>query len=57
MTRENLLNLFGLSWSWAVLEQYLTAILTVVTGLTLIWMNVERALKDRETRRKNTPND
>ena len=57
MTRENLLNAFGLSWSLAVIEEYLTLVLTVVTGVTLIWMNIERALKARHTRQKNNIDD
>jgi len=52
LCRENLLNVFGLSWSYAVLETHMTTILTLGTGVTLIWMNVERALKARSSRKE-----
>lgn len=54
MTKENLLNIFGLSWSYAVLSDYLTMGLSVLTGVTLIWMNIERALRARHDRLNET---
>lgn len=48
-----MLNVFGLGWSYAVLETHMTTILTFGTGVTLIWMNVERALKARKSRKQN----
>lgn len=53
LCRENVLNIFGLGWSYAVLETHMTTILTLGTGVTLIWMNVERALKARNSRKQN----
>jgi len=53
LCKENLLNVFGLGWSYAVLEVHMTTILTLGTGATLIWMNVERALKARNSRKQN----
>jgi hypothetical protein len=53
LCRENVLNVFGLGWSYAVLETHMTTILTIGTGATLIWMNVERALKARSSRKRN----
>jgi len=53
MNHENLLNVFGISWSFLVLSECITWILGVATGVTLIWMNVERALKARKERQQD----
>jgi hypothetical protein len=52
LCRENMLNIFGLGWSWTVLDSRMGTLLTFVTGATLIWMNIERALKARNSRKK-----
>lgn len=57
MTHENLLNVFGFSWSMLMLSECITWTLGVATGVTLIWMNVERALKARKERKQNEPNN
>ena len=57
MNHENLLNIFGFSWSMLMLSECITWTLGVVTGVTLIWMNVERALKARKERHAGTNTD
>ena len=57
MSHENLLNIFGFSWSMLMLSECITWTLGVVTVITLIWMNVERALKARKERKQNEPNN
>jgi len=55
MTKENILNFCTLSWSFAVISDYFTTALSILTGVTLVWMNVERALRARNNR-KNEQN-
>lgn len=57
MTHENLLNIFGLSWSVLLGFDYISWGLGVATGVTLIWMNVERALKARKERQEGDSKD
>lgn len=54
MTRENLLNAAFLGWTWLSFTECVTFILGTIGALTLVWMNVERALKARKER-KRTP--
>ncbi len=51
MTRENILNAATLGWTWATLTDCVTFTLGAVGALTLIWMNIERALKARQQRK------
>jgi preprotein translocase subunit SecF len=55
MTKENLLNVFGLPLSFGILSEYLSTGLSLIAAVTLIWMNVERALRARNNR-KNEQN-
>lgn len=57
MNHENLLNIIAVGWSFLVLSEYITFVLGALTGVTLIWMNVERALKARKERRNNDQED
>lgn len=54
MTKENLLNIFGLTVSFGMLSDYLSTGLSLIAACTLIWMNVERALKARNSRKNNS---
>jgi hypothetical protein len=38
------------AWTWAMMSEAITWILGVIGALTLIWFNVERALKARKER-------
>jgi hypothetical protein len=44
------INLMWGAWTWAMMSESITWILGVIGGLTLIWFNVERALKARKER-------
>jgi hypothetical protein len=44
------INLMWGAWTWAMMSQTITWILGVIGALTLIWFNVERALKARKER-------
>lgn len=44
------LNLIWGAWTWAMMSQSITWILGCIGALTLIWFNVERALKARKER-------
>lgn len=46
------LNTLNISFTFAVLSEWIDLFVTIVVGMTLIWMNAERALKVR-TDRKN----
>lgn len=50
MTRENLLNAATLGWTYVTFTECVTFALGVLGAITLIWMNVERALKARKER-------
>jgi hypothetical protein len=50
MTRENLLNAATLGWTYVTVTECVTFALGAIGALTLIWMNVERALKARHER-------
>jgi len=50
MSHENLLNIFGFSWGALMLTDCIMWALGFITGVTLIWMNIERALKARKER-------
>jgi UDP-N-acetyl-D-mannosaminuronic acid transferase (WecB/TagA/CpsF family) len=50
MTRENILNVALFGWTWVTFTEAVTFTLGAVGALTLIWMNVERALKARHER-------
>lgn len=52
MTRENLLNAATLGWTYVTFTECVTFALGVMGATTLIWMNVERALKARKERQK-----
>lgn len=56
MTKENLLNVFGLPLSFGMLSEYLSTGLSFIAAGTLIWMNVERALRARNSRKNETTN-
>jgi hypothetical protein len=51
MTRENLLNAATLGWTYVTLTDAVTFALGALGAATLIWMNVERALKARAERK------
>ena len=51
MTKENALNALFLGWTWLSFTECVTFILGAVGAVTLIWMNVERALKARKERK------
>jgi hypothetical protein len=44
------INLMWGAWTWAMMSEAITWILGVIGALTLIWFNVERALKARKER-------
>lgn len=44
------INLMWGAWTWAMASQAITWVLGVIGALTLIWFNVERALKARKER-------
>jgi UDP-N-acetyl-D-mannosaminuronic acid transferase (WecB/TagA/CpsF family) len=50
MTRENILNAVFLGWTWVTFMDVVTFTLGAVGALTLIWMNIERAMKARQER-------
>lgn len=52
MTRENLLNMATLGWTYVTFTECVTFALGAIGAATLIWMNVERALKARKERQK-----
>ena len=52
MTRENLLNAAWLGWTYLSLTEALSYVLGTLGAITLIWMNVERALKARRERQR-----
>jgi hypothetical protein len=54
MTKENLLNILGLTISFGMLSDYLATGLSLLAACTLIWMNAERALEARNSRKKHT---
>ena len=56
------LNLIWGAWTWAMMSQSITWILGCIGAITLIWFNVERALKARKERnllkdKQNEQND
>jgi UDP-N-acetyl-D-mannosaminuronic acid transferase (WecB/TagA/CpsF family) len=51
MTKENILNAAFLGWTWLQLTEVVTFVLGAVGAVTLIWMNVERALRARKARK------
>lgn len=53
MTRENILNAIFLGWTWVTFTDVVTFALGAIGALTLIWMNVERAMKARQERQNN----
>ena len=50
MTRENFLNMATLGWTYVTITECVTFALGAIGAATLIWMNVERALKARQER-------
>lgn len=52
MSKENLLNAAFAGWTWLAFTECLSYVLATVGGVTLIWMNVERALKARKERKE-----
>ena len=53
MTRENLLNAATIGWTWATMTECVTFALGAIGAVTLIWMNIERALKARHERKNS----
>lgn len=47
------LNTLNISFTFAVLSEWIDLFVTIVVGITLIWMNAERALKVRSDRKNN----
>jgi hypothetical protein len=47
------LNTLNIGFTYAVLSEWIDLFVAVVVGITLVWMNVERALKVRADRKKN----
>ena len=47
------LNTLNISFTFAVLSEWIDLFVAVVVGITLIWMNVERALKVRSERKQH----
>lgn len=50
------LNTLNISFTFAVFAEWIDIFVTVVAGITLIWMNIERTLKVRAERKKNQKN-
>lgn len=50
------LNIIWGAWTWAMLTQTVTWVLGALGGITLVWFNIERALKARKERKLLTPN-
>lgn len=44
------INLVWGAWTWAVVSDSITWVLGIIGALTLIWFNIERALKARKER-------
>lgn len=57
MTRENILNVATLGWTYVTVTECVTFALGAIGALTLIWMNVERALKARKERQNMVDNE
>lgn len=52
--KENLLNAALVGWTFLTLSECVTWIVGILGGLTLIWMNIERALRARKERKTGT---
>ena len=55
--RENLLNVALVGWTFLTISECITWVVGILGGLTLIWMNVERALRARKERKQNTTDE
>lgn len=53
MSKENLLNAVFLGWTWVTLTECVSFALGALAAMTLIWMNIERALKARQERKND----
>lgn len=49
--KENLLNFALVGWTFATLSECLTWSVGILGGITLVWMNIERALRARKERK------
>lgn len=52
--KENILNVALMGWTFLTLTECISWIVGILGGLTLIWMNVERALRARKERKDPT---
>lgn len=46
------LNLLNVSWGAAVITTDINAIVAVIVGVTLVWVNIEKAINIRNRRKK-----
>jgi uncharacterized membrane protein len=46
------LNLLNVSWGAAVLATDINAVVAILAGVTLIWVNIEKAINIRKKRKK-----
>ncbi|MGI9587813.1 MAG: hypothetical protein ACR2MR_06360 [Dietzia maris] len=51
--KENLLNAALVGWTFLTLSEWITWSVGIIGGATLIWMNIERALRARKERKKS----
>lgn len=52
MTKENALNALFIGWTWLSFTEAVTFVLGSIGAVTLIWMNIERALRARKARKE-----
>ena len=50
--KQWIINTINISFTTAVLSDWIDLSIALVVGFTLVWVNVERALKIREERKK-----
>jgi hypothetical protein len=49
--KENLLNVALVGWTYLTLSEWITWGVGILGGITLVWMNIERALRARKERK------
>jgi hypothetical protein len=46
------LNVLWAGWGVAVISEYISLVIGIIGGITLIWMNVEQIITHRKNRKK-----